>query len=97
MYEKVVLLQAKPGAEQRVHPSQCREQYTSRKISSRRTCRYRAHRQALKSPGERRGNVIRFIRQSKKLTSTEFRLQTHQLTYLQSLDVKLLHPFMLLT
>ena len=50
----------------------------------------------LKNPGERRGNVIRFIRQSKEHDLYRIPVADTPVYCLQTLDVKQLHPFMLI-
>ena len=49
----------------------------------------------LKNPGERKGNVIRFIRQLKEHDLYRISVADTPVYCLQTLDVKLLHPFML--
>ena len=83
--KKLFNLQAKTGAEQSAHPSQCREQHTSSKTSCRRTSVH---------------PLIRFytVHPSIKKKHDLYRISvTDTPVYcLQTLDVKLLHPFMLI-
>ena len=64
--KKLFMLQATAGLEQRARPNQYRKLHKTARLPAGEHDVTRHIFKPLKNPGERRGNVIRFIRQSNK-------------------------------